>query len=82
MIARLIVFKPDGSPATHQLSFRVAGTGHELKLVLQTDTQHFETWLFFFLRDHGARIETTDPDAIARALNLPPGEAGIVRVNA
>ena len=81
MIARLIVFKRDGTPVTHQVGLHhTTSTSTQLKLVMQTDTQHLESWLFFFLRDHGAYIETTDPGAIAAALNLPPDEPGIIRV--
>jgi hypothetical protein len=79
MVARLIVFKPDGSKAAHQLSLHAkTGNTTELKLVMETSAEHFESWLFFFLRDHGAYIETSDPQAVAAALNLPIGEAGIV----
>jgi len=52
----------------------------ELKLVMDTSTEHFEPWLFFFLRDHGAYIETSDPRAVSEALNLSLGEDGVVQV--
>ena len=82
MTTRLIVFKKDGTPVTHQLSLHHnTSTTTELKLVMQTDTEHFEAWLFFFLRDHGAYIETTDPECVAAALNLPAEEPGIVKVS-
>ena len=81
MITRLIVFDQDGGKRAHQLSLhRKTANTTELKLIMQTDTEHFEAWLFFFLRDHGAYIETSDPAAVAVALNLQPGEAGIVKV--
>ena len=58
MIARLIVFKRDGTSATHQLGLhRETANTTRLKLVMQTDTEPFDAWLFFFLRDHGAYIE-------------------------
>ena len=83
MVARLIVFKPDGTKSANELRLhpKTAKTS-VLKLVMQTNTEHFESWLFFFLRDHGAYIETSDPDAVAAALNLPAGERGIVKVKA
>ena len=82
MLARLVLIDDHGNRRAHQLSIRHKTASElELKLVMATDTQHFETWLFFFLRDHGAYIETTDPVAVAAALNLPPGEAGIVKLN-
>jgi hypothetical protein len=83
MIARLIVFNQQGKKTAHQLGLHHTGTGAlELKLVMDTETEHFAPWLFFFLRDHGAYIETTDPVAVAAALNLSPGEQGIIKVNA
>ncbi len=83
MIARLIVFDHEGKKVAHQLSLhhKLSNT-FELKLVMGTSTERFEAWLFFFLRDHGAYIETTDPAAVAAALNLPAGEEGILKVEA
>ena len=49
---------------------------------MDDSTERLEEWLFFFLRDHGAYIETTDTNAVASALNLPPGEEGIIKVQA
>lgn len=81
MVARLIVFNRDGGKMAHQLSLHPKSANpSDLKLVMETNAEHFEPWLFFFLRDHGAYIETTDPAAVAAALNLPPGEEGIVEV--
>jgi hypothetical protein len=81
MKAMLIVFDQAGRKMAHQLSLhRGSCNMSELKLVTDTSTEHFETWLFFFLRDHGAYIETTDARAVAAALKLPPGEEGIVQV--
>jgi len=81
MVARLIVFNQDGRKVAHELSLHYKTSNMtELKLVMATNTEHFEEWLFFFLRDHGAYIETTDPAAVAAALNLAPGAEGIVRV--
>jgi hypothetical protein len=75
------MFDKEGRKVVHQLSLHHrTATTTELKLVFQTSTEIFPEWLFFFLRDHGAYIETTDPQAIAAALNLPPGEEGIVKV--
>ncbi len=81
MIARLIVFDSAGGRRSHRLSVhaKLANT-HELKIAMETSAEPFEQWLFFFLRDHGAYIETSDPALIARALNLKPGEAGIVLI--
>lgn len=81
MKARLIVFDQDGNKVAHPLSLhhRTAATT-ELKLIMGTSTEIFAEWLFFFLRDHGAYIETTDPAAVAAALNLSPKEEGIVKV--
>ncbi|MDB6110274.1 MAG: hypothetical protein JWR69_2024 [Pedosphaera sp.] len=81
MIAKLIVFDQAGRKTAHQLSLHPKPSGaSELKLVMETSAEHFESWLFFFLRDHGAYIETTDPAAVAAALNLPPDEEGIVEL--
>jgi hypothetical protein len=81
MVARLIVFNRDGGKTAHPLSLHLKSANtSELKLVMETNAEHFEPWLFFFLRDHGAYIETTDPAAVSAALNLPPGEEGIVEV--
>ncbi|HWY78367.1 MAG TPA: hypothetical protein VN281_22320 [Verrucomicrobiae bacterium] len=81
MITRLIVFDRDGNKVPHQLSLhhKMSNTC-ELKLVMDTSCEHFECWMFFFLRDHGAYIETTDPSAVVAALNLSPGEEGILKV--
>jgi hypothetical protein len=81
MMARLIVYDKEGNKVVHPLSLhhKTASTT-ELKLVFDTSTEIFPEWLFFFLRDHGAYIETTDPEAVAAALNIPPREEGIVRV--
>jgi hypothetical protein len=81
MMARLILFDQDGNKVPHPLSLhhRTASTT-ELKLVMNTSTEIFPEWLFFFLRDHGAYIETSDPTAVAAALNIPPNEEGIVKV--
>ncbi|MDB6064598.1 MAG: hypothetical protein JWR26_806 [Pedosphaera sp.] len=81
MNAKLILFNGKGERVAHRLSLhhRTSDTT-ELKLVMETSTERFEEWMFFFLRDHGAYIETTDPAAVAAALNLPPGEEGIVKV--
>jgi hypothetical protein len=83
MLARLILFNKDGEKVVHPLSLhhRTANTT-ELKLIMNTSTERFEGWLFFFLRDHGAYIETTDPNVISTALDLPPGEVGIIKVQA
>ncbi len=83
MTARLIVFDQKGNKISHPLSLhqKTASTG-ELRVVMQTSTETFPEWLFFFLRDHGAYIETTDPEAVAAALNLPSNEEGIFRVKA
>jgi hypothetical protein len=83
MMARVITFDRQGRRMAHPLSFhhKLSPTT-ELKLVMETSTEHFEPWLFFFLRDHGAYIETTDPAAVTAALKLPPGEEGIVKVDA
>jgi hypothetical protein len=81
MKARLIAFDRAGNKKAHQLSLHCMTVSRcELKIVTDTSTEHFESWLFFFLRDHGAYIETTHPEAVATALNLPPGEEGIVKV--
>ena len=81
MTARLIMFAQDGSKIAHPLGLhRKSANTSELKLVLDTSTEAFPEWLFFFLRDHGAYIETTDPEAVAAALNLPPHEEGIVKL--
>jgi hypothetical protein len=81
MIARLIVFNKDGAKVVHPLSLHPKTSNTTvLKLAMETSAEVFEQWLFFFLRDHGAYIETTDPKAIATALNLPLGEAGIIQV--
>lgn len=80
MTARLIVFDRDGNKIAHPLSLHFkAGTAGELRLVMETSTEVFPEWLFFFLRDHGAYIETTDPEAVSAALNLPPHEEGIMK---
>jgi hypothetical protein len=81
MTARLIVFDQNGQKIAHPLSLhhRTANTT-ELKIAMNTSAEVFPEWLFFFLRDHGAYIETNDPAAVAAALNLPPHEAGIVKV--
>jgi len=83
MMARLILFNKEGEKVAHPLSLHheTANTT-ELKLVMNNSTERLEEWLFFFLRDHGAFIETTDPNAVASALNLPPGEEGIIKVQA
>jgi hypothetical protein len=82
MIVRLIIFNKDGKKTVQPLALHHTGaTAPELKLVLDTSTEHFSEWLFFFLRDLGAYIETTDPDMVAKALNMPAGESGIVRVD-
>jgi hypothetical protein len=81
MVASLIMFNQDGRKVAHELSLHhKTSNTTELKLVMATNTEHFEEWLFFFLRDHGAYIETTDPAAVAAALNLAPGAEGIVKV--
>ena len=81
MIARLILFDKTGNKVAHLLSLHhKTEKATELKLVMDTSTEVIAEWLFFFLRDHGAYIETTDPQAVAAAFNLPPGEAGIVKV--
>lgn len=83
MTARLILFDRNGKKHSHTLSLHhKAGGASELKIVMETSTETFPEWLFFFLQDHGAYIETTDPEAVATALNLPPHEQGIVKVNA
>jgi hypothetical protein len=83
MTARLIVFGKDGKKMVQPLAIHHAeATTPELKLVLDTSTEHFSEWLFFFLRDLGAYIETTHPEAICAALNIPCGEKGIVKVAA
>jgi hypothetical protein len=83
MTARLILFNGNGEKVANRLSLHHKNSNTtELKLVMDTSTERFEEWMFFFLRDHGAYIETTDPDAVAAALNLPPGEEGIVKVAA
>jgi len=75
------MFTQDGSKIAHPLSLhRKSPDTSELKLVLDTSTETFPEWLFFFLRDHGAYIETSDPEAVAAALNLPANEEGIVRL--
>ena len=81
MKARLIVFNKKGEKKAHQLSLhhKISGAP-ELKLVMATNTEYFEPWLFYFLREHGAYIETTDPAVIEQALNLPKGDEGIVKV--
>lgn len=82
-MARLILFNQDGEKMVHPLSLhRKAANLKELKLVTNNSTERLEEWLFFFLRDHGAYIETTDPSAVASALNIPPGEEGIIKVQA
>ena len=83
MMARLILFNEKGEKVAHSLTLhhKTANTT-ELKLVMDDSTERLEEWLFFFLRDHGAYIETTDTDAVASALNLPPGEEGIIKVQA
>ena len=80
MKARLVVFNKNGEKQAHQLSLhhKISGAP-ELKLVMATNTEYFEPWLFYFLREHGAYIETTDPDVVRAALNLPEGEEGIVK---
>ena len=80
-MAKLIVFDQDGDQVAHTLSLhhKTANTT-ELRLVLDTSTEVFPEWLFFFLRDHGAYIETTDPAAVCAALNLSSREPGIVKV--
>ena len=80
MTARLIVFDADGKKVVHTLQLHQAGERPELRIVMATSAERFEEWLFFFLRDHGAYIETTEPETVAAALNLPPGEEGIVKV--
>ena len=83
MIARLIVFDSDGNKVAHRLSLHHKPSNtRELKLVMDTSTEHFESWLFFFLRDHGAYIETSNPEAVVAALHLCPGEEGVLRVEA
>lgn len=83
MMARLILFNKNGEKIVHPLSLHhKAANTLELKLVTENSTERLEEWLFFFLRDHGGYIETTDPQAVASALNLPPGEEGIIKVQA
>lgn len=83
MMARLILFNKDGEKMVHPLSLHhKTSNTTELKLVTDNSTERVEEWLFFFLRDHGGYIETTDPAAVASALNLPPGEEGIIKVSA
>ena len=81
MTVRLIVFNKNGEKKAHQLSLhhKISGAP-ELKLVMATNTEYFEPWLFYFLREHGAYIETTDPEVVCAALNLPAGEDGIIKV--
>ena len=81
MKARLVVFSKNGEKKAHQLSLHHKMSGApELKLVMATNTEYFEPWLFYFLREHGAYIETTDTAAVEHALNLPKGDEGIVKV--
>jgi hypothetical protein len=83
MTARLIVFDKKGNKVAHSLSLHhKPGTAGELRLAMATSTEVFPEWLFFFLRDHGAYIETTDPEAVAAALNMPLNEEGIIKVKA
>ena len=80
MTARLIVFDAEGKKAVHPLQLHQTGERPELRIVMATSTERFEEWLFFFLRDHGAYIETTEPETVAAAFNLSPGEEGIIKV--
>jgi hypothetical protein len=82
MISRLIVFTKDGKKVTHSLAVHnPEGPNPELKIVFETSTEHFGEWLFFFMRDLGGYIETTNPEVICAALNIPCEEAGIVKVD-
>jgi hypothetical protein len=81
MTARLIMFKRDGEKVAHELKLHPkTSTTSVLKLAMDTSAEPMESWLFFFLRDHGAYIETTSPEAVAAALNIPAHEEGIVKV--
>lgn len=82
MVARLIVFNKSGEKVIHPLALhRAESSNPELKVVLETSTEHFSEWLFFFMRDLGAYIETTQPEMVCKALNIPCDEEGIVKIN-
>ncbi|EEF59084.1 hypothetical protein [Pedosphaera parvula] len=82
MTARLIVFTKDGRKVSQPLAVHhTESSNPELKIVLDTSTEHFSEWLFFFMRDLGGYIETTNPEAVCAALNIPCDEEGIVKVD-
>jgi hypothetical protein len=81
MTARLIVFGKDGKKVVQPLALHhTESATPELRFVLDTSTEHFSEWLFFFLRDLGGYIETTHPEKVCSALNIPCEEKGIVKV--
>ena len=78
MEARIIIPTEHGERLTYELRLHHGGGRDELKLVLNTNEELFERWLFYLLRDIGAHIVTDNPSRLRAALGLSPSEKGIV----
>jgi len=60
------------------LSTDHAASSYGHGVMLFPDKQVLDGATYLYIRElFGARIETTDPDRVCRALGLPPGEPGI-----
>lgn len=79
MNARIIIPTDGGQLLSYNLRLRnsrVGGCG--LKIVFHTAEEPFERWLFYLLRDVGARIVADNPAELRQVLGLGSADPGIV----
>lgn len=81
MIAQLVVPTAKGEKVIRPLSIHSSGQVNHLRIVLDTEEETFDRWMFYFMRDLGGYIETTDAKSIQDALNLTRSEEGVREVD-
>jgi hypothetical protein len=80
MEARIIIPTADGERLSYDLRLHESGSRDELRIVLNTSEETFESWLYFLMRDLGAHVVTDEPERLRTALGLSSSDQGVVNV--
>ncbi len=81
MKARIVIPTATGQRISYQIAAHHGRTGGQLRIVLATNEEPFERWLFYLLRDVGAHVVTDAPGEFRRKLGLSEAEPGVVNEN-
>ncbi len=78
MKARIVIPTATGQRISYEIAAHHGRTGGQLRIVLATNEEPFERWLFYLFRDIGAHVVTDAPEEFRRKLGLSEAEPGIV----